>query len=85
MKSNSLIPTIKAVNPKHQKLVNRCVSWLYKHNEFDNLRNDADGDGDEKAYKKWDNKCIYTFDKYLEYAEELPQRELDRIDKLIYG
>ena len=85
MKSNSLIPTIKAINPKHQTLVNRCVSWLQKHHEADRLLNIADGEGDDKAYKKWDKKCEYTFEKYLEYAEELPQRELDQIDKLIYG
>ena len=81
MKSKSL----QAINPKHQKLVNRCVSWLHKHYEFDRLLNIADGEGDDKAYKKWDNKCEYTFNKYLEYAEELPQRELDQIDKFFYG
>ena len=77
--------TLQAINPKHQTLVNRCVSWLNKYNEFNRLRNIADGiDGNDKAVQKWENKCEYAFNKYLEYADELQQRQLDRIDKFIY-
>ena len=76
--------TLQAINPKYQTLVNRSVSWMNKYNEYNRLRNIADGEGDDKAAQKWEKKCDYAFNKYLEYADELTKRELDRIDKFIY-
>jgi len=76
--------SLQAINPKHQTLVNRCVSWLNKHNEFDKLRNIADGEGDYKTYRKWDKKCIYTFNKYVEYRNQLPLREILRLERFTY-
>ena len=72
---------IIAKNPKHQAMVNRCVKWLEKYNEFDRQRNIADSDGDEKLYNRLDIKCQDSFDKYLEYADELPKREKLQIEK----
>jgi hypothetical protein len=36
---------IEAIKSKNQGKVNRAVNWLVKFNEFDRLRNIADGDG----------------------------------------
>ena len=72
---------MKAINPKHQTNVNRCVSWLEKYNEYNTQRDIADGNGDEKLYNKWDIKCEHAYDKYLDYADELPKRELEQIEK----
>jgi len=72
---------MKAINPKYQTIVNKCVSWLEKYNEYNTQRDIADGDGDEKLYNKWDRKCEHAYDKYLDYADELPKRELEQIEK----
>ena len=72
---------MKAINPKHQTIVNRCVTWLEKYNEYNTQRDIADGNGDEKLYNKWDRKCENAFDKYLDYADELPQRERQQIEQ----
>ena len=83
---------LKAINPKHQSMVNRCISWLCKYNEYDRLRNLADDsmggedfdDSVAKAYRKADKKCISSFDKYLEYLSELPKREVANIESSEY-
>ena len=71
--------TIKAINKKHQTRVNKACQWLAKHNEFDRQRNEADGLGDNLGWTKANRNCERTFDKFLEYIEELPKREADRI------
>jgi lysophospholipase L1-like esterase len=70
-----------ALNKKHQARVNKAVYWLTKYNTANDMRNDADGDGNEKMYKKYDNLCQKTFDKYEEYTSELPAREVKQIEK----
>jgi hypothetical protein len=70
-------------NKANLKHVKSAVNWLIKHNEADRLRNIADGDGDERAYNKYDKQCQKTFDKYLEYSEELPKYQIKQIEKSI--
>jgi hypothetical protein len=70
-------------NKANLKHVKSAVNWLIKHNEADRLRNIADGDGDERAYNKYDRQCEKTFDKYLEYSEELPKYQIKQIEKSI--
>jgi len=70
-------------NKANLKQVKSAVNWLIKHNEADRLRNIADGDGDDKAYNKHDRQCEKTFDKYLEYCEELPKYQIKLIEKSI--
>ena len=72
---------MKAINPKYQSIVNKCVSWLEKYNEYNTQRDIADDNGEEKLWKKWDRKCEHAYDKYLDYAYELPKRELEQIEK----
>ena len=71
---------MKAINPKHQAIVNKCVNWLKKYDEYNRQRDIADGNGDEKLYNKWDRKCENAYDKYLDYADELPKRERQQIE-----
>jgi len=70
-------------NKANLKHVKSAVNWLIKHNESDRLRNIADGKGDERAYNKHDKQCQKTFDKYLEYCEELPKYQIKQIEKSI--
>ena len=71
---------LKAINPEHQPMVNRCTSWLIKHNAANELRNIFDGDEESREYSLLENKCGYTFDKYLDYRDELPKREVANIE-----
>jgi hypothetical protein len=73
---------IQAINKKHQAKVNRAAAWIIKYNNFNNLRNEADGNGDEKTYNKLNKKCELTFDNYLQIADELPGREKNQLEKL---
>lgn len=72
---------MKAINKKHQAIVNRAVKWLEKYNEANNQRDIADGNGDEKLYRKYDRMCEKTWDKYEECTSELPKREVEQIEK----
>jgi len=72
---------MKAINPKNQALVNKAIQWLEKHNAFNDQRNIADDIGDEKAYNKLDKKCESSYDKFLEYMEELPKNQQNLIYK----
>jgi hypothetical protein len=75
---------ITAINKKHQALVTRASKWLAKYNEANDLRNEADDSGDDKAFKKAEALCEQSFNKYLEIASELPKRELANIEKILY-
>lgn len=72
---------MEAINPKNQSLVNKALQWLKKYNDADNLRNNADGEGDEKAYRKYDRECERAFDKFLEYMSEMPKNQQSAIYK----
>ncbi len=72
---------MKAINKRNQAMVNRAVKWLEKHNEANDQRDIADGNGDEKAYRKYDRLCEKTWDKYEECISELPKREVNQIEK----
>lgn len=72
---------LQAIKPKNQGKVNRVLNWLIKHNDFNNQRDIADGDGNEKLYNKLNTKCENTYDKFLEYLEELPKYEQNQILK----
>lgn len=72
---------MEAINPKNQSIVNKAIAWLEKYNKADDLRNIADGEGDEKAFSKHDRQCEKTFDKFLEYMSELPKNQQSAIYK----
>jgi len=73
--------TIKALNPKNQSKVNKAVNALLRYYELNNLRDNADGEGNERAYKKYNRMCEQAFDKYLNYLTDLPKREQANIEK----
>ena len=72
---------MKAINKAHQSKVNRAIKHLTKYNQLNNLRDIADGNGEEKEYRKLDRQCEITFDKYLEIVMEIPMRERNQIEK----
>ena len=74
---------INVKNKANLKHVKSAVNWLIKYNDADRLRNIADVDGDDRAYNKYDRQCEKTFDKYLEYCEELPKYQIKLIEKSI--
>ena len=74
---------INVKNKANLKHVKSAVNWLIKYNDADRLRNIADGDRDDRAYNKYDRQCEKTFDKYLEYCEELPKYQIKLIEKSI--
>jgi hypothetical protein len=75
---------ISAITRKNQAQVNKAVKYLVKYNELNDLRNIADGNGNEKEYNKLDNQCARCFDNYLEVIDELPKREIAQIEKALY-
>jgi hypothetical protein len=75
---------INAINKRHQSKVNRAAKWVLKYNKLNDLRNEADGNGDEKLLYQLGRKCAGAFDSYLEIIDELPLRERAQIDKLFY-
>ena len=72
---------LTAINPKHQKAVNKAVKALMAYNAYNDLRDKADGEGDDKSFRKYDRLCESSFDKYLDIVVELPKRERDAIEK----
>lgn len=72
-----------AKNSINNRAFNRAISWLKKHNEFDRLRNEIDGEfgDDSKQYERINRKCETSFDKYLDACDELPSYEVKRIEK----
>ena len=74
---------LKAINPKNQTIVNRAVAAHIRYNELNDLRNLAEDNEDEKAYRKYDRMCADVFDRYLEYAYSLPKNQQKSIESYI--
>ena len=72
---------MKAINKKHQGTMTKAIAWLIKYNDFNDQRNICDDNDDEKGFRKFDKKCESSYDKFLEYMDELPKREQVRIYK----
>lgn len=78
---------VKAVNSKYQSVVNKAVNWMEKYELANDQRNIAsdnsehDYEEDDKLWRKWDRRCIKAYDKYLEYMEELPKREQNKVER----
>ena len=75
--------TIQAINPTHQKAVNKAVKCLIKYNELNDLRNASYDACNDKLTEKLDNKCAIAWDKYYDAMYDLPKREKDQIEKSI--
>ena len=71
---------IKAINPKHQAMVNRAMRHLMKYNVANDQRDAASDTDDYVAYAKAHKKCCNHFDKFLDCMAELPKREQEQIE-----
>jgi hypothetical protein len=75
---------LQAINKKHQKQVDKALRKLVRYNSYNNLRDIADGEGDDKTYKQLNKLCEKLFDEYLEIVSELPSREVKQIESSKY-
>lgn len=75
---------MQAINPKNQKQLNKALKYLQAHNAADLLRNEAEGNDDLKAFRKYDRLCESTFEKYLEAIEYLPKNQIEAIQKSVF-
>jgi hypothetical protein len=66
---------------KNKVLFNKVIKALNNYNMLNNLRDLAYNEGEDKEFKKLDNKCTIAFDKYLELLNKLPKYEQTRIEK----
>ena len=73
--------TISAINPKHQKAVNKVVKALIRYNLANDLRDKIYDLECEKSLNKSNRICENLFDKYLTLIDELPKRERTNIEK----
>lgn len=74
---------MQPINPKHLKTVNRCLRALDRYNELNDMRNDAENNGDERTVRKLERKCEEVFDRYLNYLHELPKNQQKQIEKIL--
>jgi hypothetical protein len=66
---------------KNKVIFNKVLKALNNYNMLNNLRDAAHNEGNDKEYKKLDNKCLNAFDKYTELLEQLPKYEQIKIEK----
>jgi hypothetical protein len=72
--------TIKAINPKNQTTVNRCLKALNRYYVLNDLRNLAEDSENISDYKKYDRLCQKVFDRYLDYLYSLPKNQQRTIE-----
>ena len=72
---------MKAKTITNQSLLNRVVKALTKYNALNNLRDNADNNGDDKLVNKLNNQCESSWNKYKELLQELPKYEQNNILK----
>ena len=78
---------VTSITPKNQSLVNKAVNWLNKYDAYNTQRDFISDnlDCDEEDSKEWrqiNKKCEVSFDKHLNYLEDLPKREQNNIEKI---
>lgn len=76
--------SLTAFSKKNQSKVNKALYWGAKYNVLNDARELAYNEGDERLHRSLDNKCLNTYDKYLEYFDVLPKREQKRVEKIIF-
>lgn len=75
---------LTAITRANQSKVNKAVYWGQRYNILNDLRDDADGQGDEKLYRKYDRMASDAFNKHLEYMSEIPKREQAKVEKFVF-
>lgn len=71
----------KAISPKNQSNLNKAIQWLEKYNKANDLRNMSDDEGNEKLFIKHEKACEHSYNKFLEYMEELPKSQQNKVYK----
>ena len=72
---------IQSITPKHQSLVNKATTWMAKNELNNDLRDKAESIDDERLVAQYDRLCERAYNKYLEYCDELPKREVANMEK----
>ena len=72
---------IQSIHPQHQSMVNKATTWMAKYDLNNDLRDKAEGLDDERLVAKYDKLCERAYNKYLEYCDELPKREVANMEK----
>ena len=72
---------IQSINPQHQSMVNKATAWMAKYDLNNDLRDKAENLDDERLVAKYDKLCERAYNKYLEYCDELPKREVANMEK----
>jgi len=57
-------------------MVNKAITWMAKFELNNDLRAKAEGNDDERLVAQYDKLCERAYNKYLEYCDELPKREV---------
>lgn len=72
---------IQSINPRHQSMVSKATTWMAKYELNNDLRDKAEGIDDERLVAQYDRLCERAYNKYLEYCDELPKREVANMEK----
>ena len=75
---------LTAITRANQSNVNKAVYWGQRYNILNDLRDDADGQGNDKLYKMYDRMASDAFNKHLDYMSELPKREQAKVEKFVF-
>jgi len=70
---------MKAINSKNQTTLNKAINWLEKHNGFNDIRETMEEY--TREHTRMNNKCLHSFDMFLEYMSQLPKNQQEIIYK----
>lgn len=72
---------MKAINPKNQKLIDKCLKFNAAYDAASNLRDTLEGAGEKT--KKINATCEKLFYKFLDACNDLPKYELRNLENKI--
>jgi len=73
---------MKAISPKNQTIVNRCIKAMARYSELNDLRDKAyDSEAKQSEINKYERLCAEAYDRYLNYLYELPKGQQKAIEK----
>ena len=75
---------IKAINTEYQSQVEEAYELLLIYDDLDNKRTNAEALDEWSKVEVYDKQCERVFNEYLEAIEDLPQEEIDNIDREVY-
>jgi len=68
---------------KNQANLNKAIQWLTKYNAFNEQRDiiESEQESETTAWRRVNKKCEDSFDRYLDYCDELPRYEVKLIEE----